>query len=85
MKLIELRSQISDIDKDMLKLFIKRMEVSRLIGLYKKEHHLPIFDERREKELIDKQKALLNNNELWPFYKSFLKELMQISKEYQKK
>jgi chorismate mutase len=85
MKLIELRSQISDIDKDMLKLFIKRMEVSRLIGLYKKEHHLPIFDERREKELIDKQKALLNNDKMWPFYKSFLKELMQISKEYQKK
>jgi monofunctional chorismate mutase len=85
MKLIELRSQISDIDKEMLKLFIKRMEVSRLIGLYKKEHHLPIFDERREKELIDKQKALLNNNEMWPYYKSFLKELMDISKEYQKK
>lgn len=85
MKLIELRTQISNIDKEMLELFVKRMEVSRLIGLYKKEHHLPIFDERREKEIIDRQKALLNNNDLWPFYKPFIKELMNVSKEYQKK
>lgn len=85
MRLIELRTQISKIDKDMMELFIKRMEVSRHIGLYKKEHHLPIFDERREKELIEKQKTLLNNKDMWPFYKSFLKEVMQISKEYQKK
>jgi monofunctional chorismate mutase len=85
MKLTELREQISKIDKDMLDLFLKRMEVSRLIGLYKKEHHLPVFDERREKELIEKQKALLDNNDMWPFYKSFLKEVMDISKEYQKK
>ena len=85
MKLSELREQISQIDQDMLELFIKRMEVSRLIGLYKKERHLPIFDERREKEIIDKQKALLNNPDLWPFYKPFIKELMNVSKEYQKK
>ncbi|BCR35481.1 chorismate mutase [Mariniplasma anaerobium] len=85
MKLIELRTQISKIDEDMMNLFLKRMEVSRLIGLYKKEHHLPVFDERREIELIEKQKALLNNKEMWPFYKSFLKEVMQVSKEYQKK
>jgi hypothetical protein len=28
---------------------------------------------------------LLDNNDMWPFYKSFLKEVMDISKEYQKK
>lgn len=85
MKLIELREQISKIDKEMLDLFIKRMEVSRLIGLYKKEHHLPVFDPRREKEIIDKQKELLSNEDLWPFYKPFIKTMMDVSKEYQKK
>jgi monofunctional chorismate mutase len=85
MKLIELRKEINQIDKDMLDLFLKRMEVSRLIGLYKKEHHLPVFDERREKEIIEKQQLLLNNKDMWPFYKAFLKEVMDISKEYQKK
>lgn len=85
MKLNELRNEINKIDKDMLDLFLKRMEMSRLIGLYKKEHKLPIIDERREKELIQKQKEMLSNEQIWPYYKSFLKEVMQISKEYQKK
>ena len=85
MNLNELRNQIKSIDQDMLELFLKRMEISQSIGLYKKEHHLPILDERREKELILKQKELLNNDEMWPFYKAFLKEVMHLSKEYQKK
>ena len=85
MKLAELRYEISEVDKDMLTLFLRRMEASRLIGLYKREHELPILDQRREKELIQRQKLLLNNEQIWPFYRNFLKEVMQISREYQKK
>lgn len=85
MKLNDLRQKINEIDEEMLNLFLKRMEVSKAIGIYKETHQLPILDERREKELIQKQKELLNNDDLWPLYKSFLKEVMHLSKEYQKK
>lgn len=85
MKLTELRNEINEIDKDMLDLFLKRMEESKKIGLYKVEHHLPILDEKRENELLQKQKDLLNNEDIWPLYRSFLKEVMHLSKEYQKK
>lgn len=84
MKLTDLRKEIEEIDQEMLELFIKRMDVSYQIGMYKKQHQLPILDEKREQALFDKQKALLNNETLWPLYKSFLKELMRLSKEYQK-
>lgn len=85
MKLNDLRQKINEIDEEMLNLFLKRMEVSKAIGIYKDMHQLPVLDERREKELIQKQKKLLNNEELWPLYKRFLKEVMHLSKEYQKK
>lgn len=84
MKLNDLRKQIEDIDQKMLDLFIKRMDVSAKIGAYKKEHQLPILDENREHELLEKQKALLNNETLWPLYRKFLIEVMKLSKEYQK-
>jgi len=83
-RLNELRKQIEDIDEEMLHLFLKRMEISHQIGLYKKEHHLPILDEKREAELLDKQRKLLDNDKLWPLYKEFLKEVMKLSKDYQK-
>lgn len=84
MKLNDLRKQIEIIDQEMLDLFLKRMDVSAKIGAYKKEHQLPILDENREHELLEKQKALLNNETLWPLYRKFLIEVMKLSKEYQK-
>ena len=84
MKLDALRKEIEAIDKEMLELFIKRMDISYQIGSYKKEHHLPIFDEKREKTLLEKQRDLLDNEVLWPLYKEFLKEVMRLSKEFQK-
>ena len=84
MKLTDLRKQIEEIDQEMLDLFIKRIDISSQIGAYKKEHHLPILDEQREKDLLEKQKQLLNNDVLWPLYRKFLIEVMKLSKEYQK-
>lgn len=84
MKLNDLRKQIEEVDQKMLELFLKRMDISAEIGAYKKEHQLPILDEMREHELLEKQKALLNNDTLWPLYRKFLIEVMKLSKEYQK-
>ena len=84
MKLDVLRKEIETVDKEMLELFIKRMNISYQIGSYKKEHHLPVFDEKREKALLEKQRELLDNEVLWPLYKEFLKEVMRLSKEFQK-
>lgn len=84
MKLEALRKEIEAVDKEMLELFIKRMDISYQIGSYKKEHHLPVFDEKREKALLEKQRELIDNEVLWPLYKEFLKEVMRLSKEFQK-
>lgn len=57
MKLDDLRREINDIDGEMLQLFLKRMEICKSIALYKKENDLPIMQEGREQQVIDKVRA----------------------------
>ena len=38
------RQKINAIDKEMAKLFVERMKVSKEVAEYKMEHGLPIFD-----------------------------------------
>lgn len=84
MSLDKYRKMIDDIDLKMMGLFEKRMQVSFLIGKYKKEHQLPILDNSREIDILNKRKQQLNNEVLWPHYEAFIKEVMRLSKEYQK-
>ncbi len=84
MKLESLRSEIDKIDSEMMELFKKRMSVSQKIGQYKKMNKLPILDENREKELLEKRKNEFNDDKQWPLYESFIKEMMRLSKANQK-
>jgi monofunctional chorismate mutase len=84
MNLDELRKAIDEIDLEMMELFKKRMELSYMVGEYKKENHLPILDLAREKEILKTRKNQLDDQSLWPYYEAFIKEMMKLSKEYQK-
>ena len=52
MTLEKYRKEIDDIDRQLVELLIKRMDCSRNIGIYKKEHHLVVFDPAREEAII---------------------------------
>lgn len=52
-----LRQQIDRIDSELLDLYNKRMEVSREIGKYKKEHAMPVIQESRYDDLIKSRVA----------------------------
>lgn len=52
-----LRQQIDRIDTELLDLYNKRMEVSREIGKYKKEHSMPVVQESRYDDLIKSRVA----------------------------
>ncbi len=51
--LSELRRQIDTIDEGLLELFAKRMRISREIGIYKKEHNMPILQTPRYGEILE--------------------------------
>jgi chorismate mutase len=56
-ELLELRSKIDDIDERIIDLIAARMEVSRAIGVYKKEHGLSIFQLERWMEILRTRKS----------------------------
>ena len=83
-KLERARLIINEVDKEMLDLFIKRMDAAKMVGEYKKENNLPIFDANREKEIIDRQLSKVPE-ELKEEYLEFYTSLITVSKKYQEK
>nr|UZH98430.1 prephenate dehydratase [uncultured bacterium] len=54
MTIEELRAEIDRIDSEMIRLYGERLETARMIGQYKQEHHLPVSDPAREREVLNK-------------------------------
>lgn len=84
-KLQTAREIINKTDREMARLFVERMNASKLVAEHKKEHGLPIFDAKREEEVIKSNSLLVEDVELRSFYINFLKSTMDISKSYQHK
>jgi chorismate mutase len=53
--LSELRKQIDEIDINLTEILAKRMRISKEIGIYKKEHDMPILQTSRYDEIIHKR------------------------------
>ena len=77
------RKEINRIDEDMAKLFEERMAYARIIAEYKKERGLPILDEQRERDIINKNSKLIGDEVIREYYVSFLKNNMATSRAYQ--
>ena len=82
-KLSVAREKINSIDSKMAKLFAERMEAVKEVAEYKAENSLPIFDAKRETEIIEKNSASIEFEDIKAHYINFLKSNMQISRSYQ--
>ncbi len=56
LEITDFREAIDKIDEDILIGLLRRQEISKLIGEYKKKHNLKSEDKKREKELLEKLK-----------------------------
>lgn len=83
-KLDEAREIINNIDVKLIELFKERMKASKMVAEYKSENNMPIFDEKREKSLKEKNLLILNDKELEQYYLIFLDGILKASKDYQK-
>ncbi len=76
-ELSEIRKDIDELDRELLKLFLKRQALSQEVAQYKQSHGLEIFDEAREQEKL----AALDS---YPqISKEFMLTLMNFSKQAQ--
>lgn len=53
----QLRSQIDELDDNLMDLLAKRFRVCREIGTYKKEHNMTVLQSNRYKEILEKRGA----------------------------
>ena len=81
----EIRNKIDEIDGKLVKLIEERLKIVENVALYKKRNNIQIFDEKREKEVIEKNLKKVINKELESYIEMILKDIMKTSKLYQKK
>lgn len=82
MDINELRSEIDKVDSELLKLFARRMALSREIALWKKAEGKAIFDPVREQEKLSAI-AEKSGEEMKEYSAGLWKELMRLSRKYQ--
>ena len=79
----EARKIINETDEKIAKLFVKRMHAAEMVAEYKKERGLAIYDELREAEVVRRNSALVEDEEIREYYVNFLKGTMAVSRAYQ--
>lgn len=82
-ELEQARQIIDEADKEIARLFEKRMGAVKTVAEYKGANGLPIFDEEREKKVIQKNVARLSDDSLKGYYDTLLRSFMGVSKKYQ--
>ena len=83
MDLSECRNEIDKIDKELVELFEKRMNVAINVAKYKIENNIPIFNGAREAEVIEKNINRLDNKEYSKLTEKFFTYLMELSRSLQ--
>lgn len=82
-KLNVYRKEIDKIDKELVGLFEKRLEVVTKVANYKKENNLPVYHEDREKVVINNVEENIVNKEYLDEAIKFFEYIMKISKSFQ--
>ena len=81
MKLEKLRRSIDSIDGEILNLFLKRLEFCKEIGKLKKGEKFPVFDSKRENEILYKVKEKSGKD--FKYTKGLFLKIFEICKEIQ--
>ena len=79
------RAEIDAIDREIVALFERRMQVVVDVARIKKENGIAILDATREKEVITKVQSYLKDDTLKEELAEAYETLMKVSKDYQKK
>lgn len=68
MDLKEIRTKIDAVDEQMLSLFLERMGLAEEVAAYKNEHHLPILNKTREREVLSRVTQEAGDKEMYAYH-----------------
>jgi len=82
MELQDLRKEIDSIDRELVDLFLRRMNVSAEVAEYKRANDLPVLDPSRERALLDKVSEL-SGEEFEAYTRTLYATILDLSRSYQ--
>ena len=82
MELTGLRNEINQIDKELVDLFLRRMNVSARVAEYKREHNMAVWDPARERELLEKI-SRLSGEEYEEYARTLYGTILSLSRSHQ--
>ena len=83
MDLTTLRQEIDAIDRELVDLFCRRMDVTKRVGEYKQTHGIPVLDQERERQVLQ-NKGELSGDELRPAVITLYQTIMALSRRQQR-
>ena len=78
----DIRKEIDEIDKELVDLYIRRMNCSARVAEYKREHGMPVLDASRERDLLNKISEL-SGSELEEYTRTLYSTILDLSRSYQ--
>ena len=84
MELTELRNQIDSIDRELVELFKRRMNVSAQVAEYKRQTGMNVLDSSRERALLNKVSEF-SGEEFEEYTRTLYATILDLSRSYQHK
>ena len=81
MELTEIRGKIDQLDEELLRLFMERMDLTDQVAAYKAAHNLPILNRAREREILAKVTEAAGDRERYAYH--FFATLTELSRSRQ--
>lgn len=70
----DLRKEIDEIDQEILKILVRRVDVVKQIGELKNEQNMPIVDEERKEKILE---AITQRAKIFRLSEEFVKKLFK--------
>ncbi|MBK4778662.1 MULTISPECIES: chorismate mutase [Streptococcus] len=83
MKLDQIRKDIDQIDQELVALLEKRMVCVGQIVEYKEQQGLPVLDQGREREVLEKVASLVGDEQYRSTIQAQFRDLMARSRDFQ--
>ena len=80
----EYRKELDQIDENMTRLLEARMRIAEKIAAYKLDHHVPVLDARREREVLDRITRYAAPDMAY-YTRTMYSNIMEMSKDHQRK
>lgn len=77
------RTIINNIDKEIVSLLEKRFNIVNEIGIYKIKQNLPVYNEKREKQVIENCVSHLENKQYTKYINDIYFQIMKSCKDIQ--